>query len=108
MKIYNKLIRDKIPEIMEKDGKTFEMRTLSDIEYREMLDKKLHEELKEYEEANDSDHIAELADIVEVIHAIVESKGISIEQFEQVRIAKKTDRGGFSDKLFLVSVSTNH
>lgn len=89
MKIYNKLIRDKIPEIMEKDGKTFELRTLSDIEYRDMLDKKLHEELKEYEEASDNDQVAELADIVEVIHAIVESKELSIEQFEQIRLAKK-------------------
>lgn len=89
MKIYNKLIRDKISEIMAKSGKTFEIRTLSDTEYRDMLDKKLHEELREYEEASEKDQVAELADIVEVIHAIIESKGLSIEQFEQVRLAKR-------------------
>lgn len=104
MKIYNKLIRDRIPEIMEKNGKTFELRTLSDNEYREMLNKKLHEELQEFDEANDSEQLAELADMVEVIYAILESKGVSIEEFEQVRLSKKADRGGFAKKLFLISV----
>jgi len=104
MKINNKLIRDKIPEIMEKNGKTFELRILNDNEYREMLNKKLHEELQEFDEANDSEQLAELADMVEVIYAIVESKGVSIEEFEQVRLSKKKDRGGFAQKLFLISV----
>lgn len=103
MKIYNKLIRDKIPEIMEKNGAIFELRTLSDGEYSEMLHKKLHEEIKEFNETSDSEQIAELADIVEVIYAIVESKGLSIDNFELVRIAKKEDRGGFAQKLFLIS-----
>jgi predicted house-cleaning noncanonical NTP pyrophosphatase (MazG superfamily) len=104
MKIYNKLTRDKIPEIMEKNGKTFESRTLGDTEYREMLNKKLHEELQEFDEANGFEQIAEMADIVEVIYAIVKSKGVSIEEFENVRLAKKEDRGGFAQKLFLISV----
>lgn len=104
MKIYNKLIRDKIPEIMDKNGKTFELRTLDDNEYSIMLNKKLHEEVQEFNEANETEQIAELADIVEVIYAIVESKGVSIEQFEQVRLEKKEDRGGFTNKLFLINV----
>lgn len=104
MKVYNKLIRDKIPEIMEMNGKTFELRTLSDREYCEMLNKKLHEELQEFEEASDTEQIAELADIVEVIYAIVGSKNVSLDEFDQVRLAKKEDRGGFAQKLFLISV----
>ncbi len=65
---------------MEKNG-TFELRTLNDNEYREMLNKKLHEELQEFDEANDSEQLAELADMVEVIYSILESKGVSIESY---------------------------
>lgn len=43
-------------------------------------------------------------DIVEVIYAIVESKGICVDEFEQVRVTKREDRGGFAKKLFLISV----
>lgn len=89
MPLYNKLIRDLIPEIIEKTGKQYTMRTLEETEYREHLDKKLQEELDEYLA---SGKIAELADMMEVIYAISSVKGVSNEEFEAVRVKKSVDR----------------
>ena len=74
-KIYNKLVRDKIPEIIKKNGSSCEVRKLSDNEYIEMLDAKLIEEVKEYQESQD---IEEIADILEVLMAITKSRGYKL------------------------------
>ena len=79
---YNKLVRDKIPEIIEASGKTCETEILSDEEYLQMLDKKLDEELAEYHQEQ---NIEELADLLEVLYALVEAKGYSIQELNQVR-----------------------
>jgi len=102
MSSYNKLVRDKIPEIIKADGKECETRVLDDKEYLLSLNKKLDEELREYYE---TESIDELADMVEVIFAIVGQYGISIEEFEKLRISKRQKRGGFDQKLFLMSIS---
>jgi predicted house-cleaning noncanonical NTP pyrophosphatase (MazG superfamily) len=103
--VYNKLIRDKIPQIIESKGKRAEVRVMDSDEYTKMLNVKLQEELDEYKEANDeSDQIAELADLVEVVYAILDNKGLSISEFEKVRLAKQSERGGFKDRLLLVKV----
>ncbi len=102
MSSYNKLVRDKIPEIIKADGKECETRVLDDKEYLLSLNKKLDEELREYYE---TESIDELADMVEVIFAIVEQYGISIEEFEKLRLFKREKRGGFDQKLFLLSIS---
>ncbi|NRF94826.1 nucleoside triphosphate pyrophosphohydrolase [Paenibacillus frigoriresistens] len=101
---YKKLVRDKIPQIIEAQGKKAEIRVLSDVEYKAMLNQKLHEEFLEYTHANEEDQVAELADLVEVVYGILESKGVSIEDFERVRLKKWEERGGFKKKLFLESV----
>lgn len=75
MKHYNKLIRDKIPEIMEARGVEYSVRELSDGEYETKLNEKLHEELQEFMEASTEEKLVELADMVEVIHAIVLNSG---------------------------------
>lgn len=98
MKIYNKLVRDKIPEIIKVEGKQVNIRILNDEEYREELNKKLQEEVTEYLEDN---NVEELADIVEVIYGILNSMNVSIEQFEKVRKAKAEKRGAFQNKIFL-------
>jgi len=98
---YDKLVRDRIPEIIEADGKTAEIEILGDSEYRRCLDEKLGEELKEYLE---SGSIEELADILEVIYALVDLNGTSREEFERLRAEKDTDRGGFEKRLFLKEV----
>lgn len=100
-KIYDKLIRDKIPEIIESHGKSCEVSVLSDHEYQKYLYNKLQEEVLEFME---DDNIEELADITEIIHAILTFKKESLENLEKVRLKKLKKRGGFDKKLLLKRV----
>jgi predicted house-cleaning noncanonical NTP pyrophosphatase (MazG superfamily) len=105
MPIYNKLVRDRIPEIIEKDNKKFSSRILSNDEYIKSLKEKSFEELKEYVNTeNDEDAIEELADLLEIIHALAECHGASIEKVEEIRKKKAEKRGGFKEKIFLIEV----
>ena len=99
--VYNKLVRDKIPAIIEQSGKKAICQTLSDEEYIKQLNTKLLEEVNEYYE---SGSLEELADIGEVMHAILSYKNISIEEFQKARMDKLEQRGGFKDKIFLKEV----
>ncbi|AHM56322.1 hypothetical protein EAL2_c10230 [Peptoclostridium acidaminophilum DSM 3953] len=99
--VHNKLVRDRIPEIIEKSGKRAVTEILSDEEYMELLNKKLMEEVQEYIE---SGTLEELADIGEVMHAIMDLKGITIEEFQRVRMEKLEQRGGFKEKILLKEV----
>ena len=99
--IYDKLVRDKIPEIIEKSGKQCEIEILSDEKYLEMIDKKLDEELAEYHKDK---NIEELADLLEVICAATKARGYSIEELEKVRAEKAEKRGGFDKKILLKKV----
>ena len=101
IKTYDKLVRDHIPEIIESDGKTCVTETLSDVRYLEMLDTKLNEELAEYQE---SKSLEELADLLEVLRAVVRARGWTWEQLEQVRQEKAAKRGGFEKKILLKEV----
>ena len=100
---YNKLVRDKIPEIIEKDGKACKTEVLSDEEYLKMIDAKLDEELNEYHK---DQNIEELADLMEVIYAATEARGYTIEELERVRVSKVEKRGAFHEKLLLKEVET--
>ena len=105
MPIYNKLVRDKIPQVIEKAGKTFTVRTLSNEEYRQELRKKAFEELEEYVRAeDDAAAIEELADLLEIVHALAQCHGVTIDQVEAVRAEKAEKRGGFQEKIFLIEV----
>jgi len=99
--IHNKLVRDKIPEIINKSGKTAVCRTLSDEEYLQTLDQKLTEELDEYLK---DQSMEEIADLLEVIYAVVKARGSSMEEIEKIRLLKKEKRGGFENKIFLECV----
>lgn len=77
---------------------------LDDNDYSDMLDMKLEEELQEYLTAETADQVGELADLVEVVYAILDNQGISIEEFEQIRLEKKEKRGEFKNRLLLVQV----
>lgn len=101
IKIYDKLVRDRIPEFIESDGKTCVTETLSDARYLEMLDAKLNEELAEYQE---SKSLEELADLLEVLRAVVRARGWTWEDLEQVRQEKAAKRGGFEKKILLKEV----
>ncbi len=92
-----KLVRDKIPQIIRDDGKTPIVRTLTEEEYLQELDRKLNEEVQEYQ-ADKS--IEEMADVLEVLFAICEARGHSVEELMQVRDAKREKRGGFRDRIY--------
>lgn len=100
MKIFKKLVRDKIPEIIRKSGETPTIRILESEEYLQELNKKLMEEINEYL-ADGS--VEELADIEEVLRALVELKGVSYEDFDRMREEKREKRGAFKDRVFLES-----
>ena len=100
MKIFGKLVRDKIPEIITKNGETPIVRTLEKDEYKKELTKKLQEEVTEYLESYD---VLELADIEEVLRALVELSGVSYEDFDKMRKEKVEKRGAFKNRVFLES-----
>ena len=96
--VHNKLVRDKIPEIIEKAGKTAYTHILSEEDYMTELDKKLNEECSEYQADK---NIEELADMLEVMYAIAEARGWSVSELEAVRKSKAEKRGGFKEKIYL-------
>ena len=101
VKVYNKLVRDKIPEIIEQDGKKCTVRVLNDEEYLKALDAKLDEELAEYHKDQNVD---ELADLLEVLYAAAQARGFTEEELKMVRERKAEKRGRFKERLFLESV----
>lgn len=94
-----KLVRDHIPDIIHKKGETCEVMHLgTEQEYEDALLEKLHEEVAEYQADRT---LEELADIMEVIVAIAESKQSGLEEIDQIRIQKKKERGGFEKRIML-------
>jgi len=100
-KIYNKLVRDKIPDIIEKAGKSYEIHIADTFEYEKALHNKLLEEVNEFIQ-NPCEE--ELADILEVIDAIIENKGFSVETIESVKKEKGEIRGKFTKRIILEKV----
>ncbi|MFF2158649.1 phosphoribosyl-ATP pyrophosphohydrolase [Paenibacillus chitinolyticus] len=103
MTLYNKLVRDKIPEIIRENGQNCRTRLLGEEEYKLELRRKLGEELNEYREARDDvQAVEELADLLELLHALTDLHGSSPEELESVRKRKADKRGGFRDRIFLL------
>jgi predicted house-cleaning noncanonical NTP pyrophosphatase (MazG superfamily) len=100
MQEFRKLVRDKIPDIIRQQGETPRIEILSDDAYLTELDKKLFEEMEEYQGSKEPE---ELADILEVIYAICTARGYSVDELYKMREEKLNKRGGFSKKIFLVS-----
>lgn len=98
---YHKLVRDRIPEIIESAGKKSICTELSDDAYIAMLDAKLNEELVEYQE---SKSLEELADLLEVMQATVIARGYTLDELERIRAEKAAKRGGFTKRLLLEEV----
>lgn len=96
---YNKLVRDKIPEeINSMEGRKAKFRIMDDNEYIKELNRKLLEESNEFVEEND---IEELADVMEVIEAIMKSKNINWEDVKKIQAKKKNKKGSFNRKIYL-------
>ena len=101
MKVYNKLVRDKIPEIIEADGKVCRTHILSNEEYIAALETKLNEEVAEYQADK---NLEEMAHVLEVLHGICVARGYSLDELEAMRAKKANERGGFKEKIFLEHV----
>ncbi|MEK7549121.1 MAG: nucleoside triphosphate pyrophosphohydrolase [Patescibacteria group bacterium] len=104
-KIYNKLVRDKIPEIIEKDGKILKIRILNDEEYKKELKNKLIEEANEAILAeNNADLSKEIGDILEVVESIEKAFNLNKEEIIKLKKERKQNRGGFEKKIFLEEI----
>lgn len=101
MRVYNKLIRDKIPQIIEASGNKPILEKLDKAQYIKALNEKLGEELNEYYEDNS---VEELADLVEVVYAILKYKEVPLHKFEEIRKNKVDKHGAFEERLFLKEV----
>ncbi|MBU2561784.1 MAG: nucleoside triphosphate pyrophosphohydrolase [Nanoarchaeota archaeon] len=95
---HNKLVRDRIPEIIREDNHVPVTHIAGDEEYWQKLKEKLEEEVKEFQ---DSEEVKELADILEVINAICNHKGIDKDMLEQLRKERAEKRGAFKRKIIL-------
>ncbi len=104
VKVYNKLVRDKIPEIIRQEGKDVKFRVLDNDEYLDELLKKLGEEHEELKIARNAE---ELADISEVLLALADALGINQVELDKIRTHKVAKRGAFKQKILLVSVDEN-
>lgn len=105
MPTYNKLVRDKIPHIIEASGKSYRTTILNETEYITELNTKLNEEINEYVEAMSSAAaLEELADMLEVIYALAAVHGSSMEELEALRVRKADTRGGFQERVYLIDV----
>ena len=98
--VYNKLVRDRIPLMIEENGQHPNIRILSDEEYTAALEQKLDEEVSEYHKDK---NLEELADILEVVYALAENLGHSKEELLKTYEKKHAERGGFRDRIFLIS-----
>ena len=102
IKIYNKLVRDKIPEIIDIDFKICDFEMVDGRRKFRLLQKKLQEEVNEF--LADNRNIEELADIMEVVFALGDILGVSEGELLKVRDEKKEKRGGFEQGIFLKTV----
>jgi predicted house-cleaning noncanonical NTP pyrophosphatase (MazG superfamily) len=100
--IHNKLVRDKIPEIIKATGNEGEVRVMGEREFEKELKKKLIEEARELLKTKKENLPKELADVLEVLKSIAEFYGIDFELIEEKQIKRRKERGGFKKRLFLV------
>lgn len=102
---YNKLVRNRVPELIQADGRQVIFKHLNQAEKFENARLKLYEELKEYEDANiDEECLEELVDILELAYALGKMHGASFEEMESIRAKKREQKGGFEKGLFLEEV----
>jgi len=98
---HEKLVRDKIPIIIERDGRNPVVKELEGEDFHQALIDKFLEEVSEYNESHD---LSELADILEVIHGVLAYRNVNFEELEIIRKEKENSRGGFYNGLFLIRV----
>lgn len=104
-KVYNKLVRDNIPEIIKgnNDGEAV-TRILNDDEYKKALEDKLYEEYQEVLDASGEDRLEELADMLEIMISLAKIEKANLEKIIEIAKKKKAKRGVFDKKLYLEKV----
>lgn len=107
--VYNKLVRDNIPEIIKcnNDGEAV-IRILSDEEYKKALEDKLYEEYQEVLESSGEDRVEELADMLEIMISLAKLEKSNLEKIIEIAKKKKAKHGGFDKKLYLEKVVKNN
>lgn len=109
MPVYNKLVRDLIPQVIKANGKECRTRILDEEEYEKELVIKLKEESEEYFSAQGpKESLEELADMLEIIRALATVHGATWEQLEALREKKAEARGGFQKQVYLIDVDDNN
>ena len=103
-RVYNKLVRDKIPNIIKEKGETPVIKVLDEINYKKELEKKLYEEYKEVMYAIGDDRVEELADMLEVIRALASLENKNLNDIIALADKKNEKRGAFEEKIFLEKV----
>ena len=98
MKEYHKLVRDKIPEVLDAKKIKYTISIAGEIEFEKKLSEKLQEEVDEFNESKD---IEELADILEVVYAFADLKKSNKEEIETIRVKKAKERGSFNQRIIL-------
>ena len=104
-KVFNKLVRDGIPEKIVNNGEKPYTRILSEEEYKTELEKKLYEEYQEVLVSDGKDRIEELADMLEVMKCLAEVEGYSIHDVVEKCDEKRLKRGSFKNRIFLEKTS---
>ena len=105
MAYYNKLVRDKIPELLEQAGKKGTFRILGDQEFESELKKKLAEGVKEYRDAeNEVDAAEELAGLFEILIALTKVHDLTLRELDEIRQEKAKKQSRFHERLFLIKV----
>ena len=103
--VYNKLVRDNIPDIIHSNGENPITRILSNDEYKQQLDRKQYEEYQEVlNTTNSKDRIEELADMLEIIISLAKLEDKSLDDVVEVAKVKRLKRGGFDKKIYLEKV----
>lgn len=103
-RVYNKLVRDKIPNIIKDKGETPIIKILDNVEYKKELEKKLYEEYQEVIEASGDERIEELADMLEVIRALAKLEERTLDEVILIADNKNEKRGAFKERIFLEKV----
>lgn len=103
-RVYNKLVRDNIPNIIKEKEETAVVRVLDDVQYEKELKRKLYEEVKEVDEASDNELLEELADVLEVIRALAKLANKDLNDVIAAADLKKEKRGAFDKQIFLEKV----
>ncbi|WP_139378327.1 nucleoside triphosphate pyrophosphohydrolase [Mesobacillus jeotgali] len=101
---YNKLVRDYFPDLMKDKGKKVEFEVLEGSEYSEKLMEKFNEEVEKFRSAGTDRLLSEIVDLLEVVYAIAEHRGITESEVEFMRQLKKNRSGGFRKKILLKSI----